>query len=289
MKSFFFKSQFIISLAILTCYLLAACTVGVPSNVIQPQKMENLLYDYHLMQSMANELTSSEQYKRKQYEQYVFDKHRVSEAQFDSSLVWYMRHTRELEIIYKNLTKRYTDQKEALANHIPPYEREKTISPVGDTVNVWNDFRLMRLTTSPIANKLTFEMKADSNFHKRDSIVWKMNFRFLGDTARAHAVMGLTMICNQDTIGQSINITHSGTHSLSLVCDSDYTLKNIYGHVYYYLRHQDLSMDDINYPDDKVLPVGDLLLSDIEFMRYHRKEIVSTDTATIANDSLIVK
>ena len=86
MKSFLFKSKFIISLAILTCYLLAACTVGVPSNVIQPQKMENLLYDYHLMQSMANELTSSEQYKRKLYEQYVFDKHQVSEAQFDSSL-----------------------------------------------------------------------------------------------------------------------------------------------------------------------------------------------------------
>lgn len=289
MKSSLVKSKIVISLAILIFSLLTACTVGVPSNVIQPKKMENLLYDYHLMQSMANELTSSEQYKRKLYEQYVFDKYHVSEAEFDSSLVWYMRHTRELEVIYKNLTKRLTNQREALANHIPPYERVKTISPVGDTVNVWDDFRLMRLTTSPIANKLTFELKSDSNYHMRDSLVWKMSVYYLGDTTKAQAVMALTMLMDKDTIGKSINITHSGTYNLSLACDSNYKLKNIYGHVYYYLNHQGQSINDSHYPDDKVLPVEDLLLSDIELMRYHRKEVVKTDTTTVETDSVIVK
>ncbi|MBR5804343.1 MAG: DUF4296 domain-containing protein [Bacteroidaceae bacterium] len=279
---FHIKSLFIaISMAMVVC-----CTVKVPSEIIQPQKMENILYDYHLMQSMATELGSSERIKRKMYEQYVFDKHHVTEAEFDSSLVWYMRHTYELENIYKNLNKRYSTQKDELANHIPPYERVKSISPEGDIVNVWDDFNLMRLTISPIGNKLTFELSPDSNYHKRDSIVWNMNVHFLGDTARARAVMSLTMMFDADTIGHSQVIDHSGAYSLSLACDSNYVLKCILGHVYYYLREAD---DYDNFPPQdsiyefQVLQVKDLLLSDIELMRYHRKEVQKPDTTIVIN------
>lgn len=289
MMSFLTKIKFPLLLTLLSFTLLAACTVKVPSEVIQPEEMENLLYDYHLMQSMAAELNSSEQYKRKLYEQYVFDKHHVTEAQFDSSLVWYMRHTRELEEIYKRLNTRFVDKKEELANHLPPNERIRGISPEGDTVNVWDDFRLMRLTTSPIANKLVFEFNSDSNYHMRDSIEWKMNVRFLGDTAKARAVMALTMLLDKDTIGQSRDITQSGDYSLSVACDSNYKLRNLYGHVYYYLRNGEEqaegSADTDSLYEYRVLPVGDLLLSDIKLMRYHRKETLRTDTTTVAEQT----
>lgn len=268
---------------------LAACTVKVPSHVIQPDEMEDLLYDYHLMQALAGDLRSSETYKSKQYEQYVFDKHRVTEAEFDTSLTWYMRHTKELEEIYKNLNRRFTAKKDELAAHIPPYERVVRVSEVGDTVNVWDDFRLARLTTSPIANKLTFTLKPDSNYHARDSFEWKLDALFLGDTSASRAVMAMALLYDKDTVGQSQQIDRSGSYALSLAIDSSHQLKEIHGHVYYYNRYREdggTATSNDSLPEFRVLPVADLLLSDIAIMRYHRKDSIATDTTAVPQDTL---
>ena len=81
----------------LTLVLLAggmfACGKKIPSDIIQPEAMENLLYDYHLASTLGNNLSGSETKKRKAYYDYVFQKHQVTEAEFDSSMVWYTRHT----------------------------------------------------------------------------------------------------------------------------------------------------------------------------------------------------
>ena len=66
------KHRIVIALLALPL-LLGGCMVEVPSHIIQPDDMEDLLYDYHLMQAMAGELNSSQNHKRKLYEQYVFD------------------------------------------------------------------------------------------------------------------------------------------------------------------------------------------------------------------------
>ena len=39
--------------------LLAACHPGVPKQYIQPDEMEDLLYDYHLSQAMARNTSDS--------------------------------------------------------------------------------------------------------------------------------------------------------------------------------------------------------------------------------------
>ena len=64
------KHRIVIALLALPL-LLGGCMVEVPSHIIQPDDMEDLLYDYHLMQAMAGELNSSQNHKRKLYEQYL--------------------------------------------------------------------------------------------------------------------------------------------------------------------------------------------------------------------------
>ncbi|MBQ8868036.1 MAG: DUF4296 domain-containing protein [Bacteroidaceae bacterium] len=285
-----FKDIKHIAAGLATLIWLSACTVEVPSHIIQPDEMENLLYDYHLMQALAGDLKTSEGYKRKQYEQYVFDKHHVTEAEFDTSLTWYMRHTKELEAIYKKLNNRFSDKKEELAAHIPPYERSNRMSEPGDTVDVWDDFRLTRLTASPLTNKMTFILPADSNYHQRDSFEWKLNAHFLGDTAVSRAVMGLTLLYDKDTIGLSQQIDSTGIYTLSLACDSAYKLEEIHGHVYYYERKKEnkghtLPDNNKQLPSFRVLPVADLLLSDIAIMRYHRAAPTEADTTSAPEEN----
>ena len=93
---------------------LAGCGKEIPSDIIQPSEMESLLYDYHLATTMGNDLPYGETYKKEAYLDYVFDKHHVTEAEFDSSMVWYTRHTYHLVTIYENVQKRFEEDEKHL-------------------------------------------------------------------------------------------------------------------------------------------------------------------------------
>lgn len=264
---------------------LLSCTVQVPSHVIQPDDMENLLYDYHLMQAMAGDLKTSERFKRNLYEQYVFEKHHVSEAEFDSSLVWYMRNPKNLESIYKNLNKRFTDKKAQLEASVPPGRRIKQLSPYGDSVDIWDDYRLFRLNITPLNNKMTINMVSDSNYHANDSFEWLADILFLQDTTQSRAVMSLTAIYDDDTIGNSLSITHSGKHSLTLRGDSTSQVKELTGSIYYYPTK--FEENSVSKADTSVITIPTLLLSDIKLMRYHCNKSIQLDSiSTQAKDSI---
>lgn len=90
---------------------MVGCGKQVPENIIQPDRMENILYDYHLSISMGNNLSYSDNYQKEAYKNYVFEKHHITEAEFDSSMVWYTRHTEELASLYKKLGERFRSEK----------------------------------------------------------------------------------------------------------------------------------------------------------------------------------
>ena len=94
---------------------LLSCEVKMPDDIIAPDKMEKLLYDYHLVQSMSSEYASDE-YKEKLYFKYVFAKHNVTEAEFDSSLVWFNRYPKHMFRIYQNLEQRLEGEVEMMSN-----------------------------------------------------------------------------------------------------------------------------------------------------------------------------
>lgn len=50
---------------------------------------------------MGNNLSYSDNYQKEAYKNYVFEKYHITEADFDSSMVWYTRHTEELAGLYK--------------------------------------------------------------------------------------------------------------------------------------------------------------------------------------------
>ena len=47
--------------------LAAGCRDKMPENVIPPDKMEELLYDYHLAQSVASDINYAQKYKKEPY------------------------------------------------------------------------------------------------------------------------------------------------------------------------------------------------------------------------------
>ena len=93
-------------LLIIVVVLSIACTDKRKVDVLSTTKLEAVLRDYHLAQVIIGDLPSNQRYKKDLYFKYVYDKHGVTKAEIDSSLVYYARHPEGLAEVYANLSKR---------------------------------------------------------------------------------------------------------------------------------------------------------------------------------------
>ena len=91
---------------ILLAFGLTACQVKRPDTVISDAKMENVLYDFHIAKAMGEEVPYSESYKRVLYIESVYRKHGITQADFDTSMVWYARHPDALTKVYEKVNQR---------------------------------------------------------------------------------------------------------------------------------------------------------------------------------------
>ena len=95
--------------------LVLACKPTVPSEYIQPDEMEEILYDYHIAQAMSRNSVGSEADLNKQvYLDAVLKKYGISEADFDSSLVYYYSRADRFKEIYSHVSERLNDEAKAL-------------------------------------------------------------------------------------------------------------------------------------------------------------------------------
>ena len=218
--------------------------------------MEELLHDYHLASSMTNELPYSENYKKQAYLNYVFKKHNVTEAQFDSSMVWYTRHTEELAKIYENLNKRFDRESKSVASQVAKRDNQTFVSLSGDTVNIWQDRPVYWLTTSPITNKMTFDFKADTTFRPNDTFIWEADYNFLPAGAQAEVTVALSVSFANDSIqGTTQTMNRAGTQRFYLKADSA-AIRGVSGFVYF--------KADTLHPSS-------VLISNIRLTRIHEK------------------
>lgn len=248
--------------------LLSSCGKEIPDEIIQPSKMEKVLYDYHLTLGMSENSKNTEKEARKKY---VFQKHGITAADFDSSMVWYTRESQELMGIYENLNKRFKREYEHVERLLESREEINTRSfASGDTVNIWMKEDILWFTKAPLNNKLTFEIKADTTFHQRDAFDWNMDWYFM---AEGEAIMGLNVIYDNDSvIGMTKSITESGPQSIYLHTDSAYNIKSLNGFIY-------VPQNQAKQPN--------ILLHKINLTRYHMpepKDSLSTDSVSATQE-----
>lgn len=248
--------------------LLSSCGKEIPDEIIQPSKMEKVLYDYHLTLGMSENSKNTEKEARKKY---IFQKHGITAADFDSSMVWYTRESQELMSIYENLNKRFKREYEHVERLLESREEANTRSfASGDTVDVWMKENILWFTKSPLNNRLTFEIKADSTFHPRDAFDWNMDYYFMTE---GEAIMGLNVIYENDSvIGMTKSITESGPQSIYLHTDSAYNIKSLNGFVY-------VPQNQAKQPN--------ILLHKINLTRYHMPEptdSLSTDSVSATQE-----
>ena len=89
--------------------LFLACS-GKPAYVVSDKKMENVLFDLYIAEAGMNEhpgVFYNDSAKKQDLLQSVFKKHKISQAAFDTSLVWYNSKLKRYLKINTQLSERY--------------------------------------------------------------------------------------------------------------------------------------------------------------------------------------
>lgn len=180
-----------------------SCKPGVPSHIIQPDDMEDILFDYHIAEAMTvTDDGDARQYNNRLYRLAVLKKHGVSQADFDSSMVYYTRHADRLHAIYQNLAQRMAD--EALAWGADAGNINTVSFAEGDTTNIWTLDNNLVLFPHPPYNMVSFFTQADSTYRKGDRFIMIFNTRFLYQDGVKDGMAQMAVRFDNDSVGVRI-------------------------------------------------------------------------------------
>lgn len=180
--------------------LLTSCSVELPSYVIPQGKMERILYDYHMAQGMADAQGDDKEENRYLYIQKVFEKHHITEAQFDTSMVWYSGHADHLEEMYKHLDARLARESDKAGLNIPEEDQFMHYTADGDTANIWSGRDMMFLYGNRESNLYTLTIPADSTYQHGDSFRFRCANRFITADGQREGYILLQLEYEGDTI-----------------------------------------------------------------------------------------
>lgn len=202
-------------------FSVSSCKPSLPGGVLSKGKMTDILYDYHLALAMAHMDDNGDKGQSLAYREAVLRKHDVTSAEFDSSMVYYMRHTELLEDVYKDLTDRYNNEITAMGGSAKEGGEFANLSATGDTANVWNLAASMVFMPVKPFNSTSFDIKVDSTFHKGDRLMLDFDAQFIYQDGMRNGVAMLAVQFGNDSIAQRTIMIQSTQHYSVELSDAD--------------------------------------------------------------------
>lgn len=214
--------------------LMLACKPQVPDKYLQPDEFENILYDYHLADAMANEDEDAEAttYDVVLYRQSVLRKYGITQAQFDSSLVYYMRHADRLHKVYENLSSRFENEAMALGASANDIRRYGDMKSARDTLNIWHGVpAAMFMPVSPY-NVISFEIPADSTYKKGDKLILSFNCDFLYNEGIKDGLALLALQFKNDSVASNtVRMSMNSNYSVTVADNNGKGIKSVRGFI----------------------------------------------------------
>lgn len=180
--------------------LLISCSPSRPRGILSEEKMADVLVDYHLAQGMSETQGSSPDVLRYKYIQAVFRKHHISEAEFDSSMVYYSGKAEDFARIYDNVVNRVQASAQRLGLEASSDEDVfASLTGEGDTANIWLGKDFGCVVANPVGCVFSFQLKADSTFRPGDKFIWRFKSQFVARSMNNEAIALLCLSYDTDT------------------------------------------------------------------------------------------
>jgi len=245
------------------CWLLVAA-IGLlacdraPKGVIGESKMTNLQIDLLLAESYIenhpNEFPDDS--TRQTLKQSIFKKHHVSQALYDSSLVWYAHNMEVYTKVYDNALSKLEQQRDKMATksvdnpteiagRITNQKPNKAVTnrPIipthrgnrmADSTDIWIGERTYRLTQGMGSGFITFDLPIDDSYQKGD------RYQFVCKLTRASCNFKTSVMLdysNGTTSQVSRPLGSEGWTTIDIQSDTALTPIRIYGYISYNIPH----------------------------------------------------
>ena len=223
---------FCVFLFLMLLTAVSGCGDGESKKHLSKGKMEAILYDFHVADAMSDIHDDYKDTLRIQvYKQAVLKKHGISEADFDSSMVYYTRHADEFYEIYERLSKRLADEALILGTSASEANRYMTVSNTGDTANIWSGDRSFILTTHPGFNAYSFTLSADTAFKAGDRFMLSFDTKFIYQDGMRNGVALLSVTFGNDSVASSmIRMSADNNYRLNLTDGERNGIKRVSGY-----------------------------------------------------------
>lgn len=251
--------------------IFSACKPTVPSRYLQPDEMEDLMYDYFVSRGIVDTKHGMSDYQNRYNIEAVLRKHGLTQAEFDSSLVYYYNHMEEMNVIFTNIQKRLSEEALQLGASEGEVERFTILSTSGDTTDVWEGHRQLMLMPIPPYHVVQFSQKADTSFHAGDSFLLTFSSQYLAQSGSRNANVGLYVTYDNDSVASATSVINSAGNTTLRLVSCSLKVKKIDG--FFYMAHRDKSDNE----NDMCL----LFLNRIRLMRFHEQKGKDEDTPDV--------
>lgn len=186
----------------LACFVLMGCKPKRPKGILSESKMEKVMVDYHLAQGMAEAAESGDvEATRYKYIQAVFRKHNITEAAFDSSLVYYFENSEKFLEIYNNVSLKVQAQAEKFGVDARATQNQYShLTNQGDTANIWTDHTNACIIPDKLHNIYQFVLTSDSTYQAGDAFIWHFHTQYITPGIDREAFAVLTLQYENDSV-----------------------------------------------------------------------------------------
>lgn len=230
------------------------------SAVISEGEMEEILYDYHLADAMAQQAEGGYEKNAIEYRAAVLKKYSVSQERFDASMVYYMRHTDRLHDMYENIAERM----QAEARSIGADASGGSVSAKGDSANVWKGESSLVLVPNQPYNLYSYDLKTDSTFHKGDHILLSFRSDFIFQDGMRDGVAVLAIVFSNDSVvSRSTHMSSSMPMTMQINDEDSLGIKQIKG-LFMLSKNNDMNASSTT--------LQLMTVSNIQLIRVHSRE-----------------
>lgn len=197
-----------------------------PDYVMSESKMADVLADLTIVDQLAlREQTSTgvlpSDSSLKVMRQSILQKHDVSEAQFDSTLVWYGHHIDQFSDLYKTVEQRLAKRQKAINSSVGIEE--------SNTNNLWPLQRMISIGRNDATNGVSFSLPGNKITVGND-VVWKFRTTNLSSNA---TVLLAAEYPDQEIVFSRMGISTEGSQQVILHTLQQRTPTRIFGYIHF--------------------------------------------------------
>ena len=208
---------------------LVACS-KVPDDILSEKKMQAVQVDMQLAEAMINldSKAFSDNARKEALYQSIFRKYDITQAEYDSSLIWYGRHLDIYMKVYDRVLADLNKRQKALG------DVQALAAPVSkqDSVDIWPRRTSLRLEPDALFNGVTFDIKPETNYSSGSTFVLGMNVWGINKgmvykpEIRISADQGDTIVTVND------KVLRDGYHETVLKTVPTKQVKRVYGYIF---------------------------------------------------------